>query len=61
MVKVKVKIKPTLTDREGPQDCEASRLPHFPDSQLTDDGEGFSVTHRPAALCPQKVSDTQLC
>lgn len=45
---VKVKVKPTLTDREGPQNCEASRLSHFPESRLTDNSEVFSVTHQPA-------------
>jgi hypothetical protein len=36
-----------VTDREGPQGCETSRLPHFIDSWLTDGGEVVSLTRRP--------------
>jgi hypothetical protein len=40
------KAIPTI-DREGPQDCETSRFPHFLDNRLTDGGEVVSPTHRP--------------
>jgi hypothetical protein len=36
--------------RGGPWCCEMSRLPHFLDNQLRDDGEVASLMHRPAGL-----------
>jgi hypothetical protein len=45
-----------LTDREGPQGPETSRLPHFLDRRLTGSGEDVSLTRRPAALYPQEDS-----
>jgi hypothetical protein len=36
-----------LTESEGPQGCETSRIPHFPDSRLTSGGEGVSLALRP--------------
>jgi hypothetical protein len=35
-----------VTGSEGLQGCEMSRLPHFLDNRLTDDGE-VSLTRRP--------------
>jgi hypothetical protein len=35
-----------LTGRGGSYGCETSRLPHFPDNRLTDDGEVVSLTRR---------------
>jgi hypothetical protein len=36
-----------VTDREGPQDCETSRQPHFLENWLTDGDEVVSFTRRP--------------
>jgi hypothetical protein len=36
-----------VTGRGGPQNCETSRLPHFPDNRLTDGGEVVRLTRRP--------------
>jgi hypothetical protein len=36
-----------ITGREGPLGCEMSRLPHFLDNRLTDDGEVVSLMRRP--------------
>jgi hypothetical protein len=36
-----------VTGRGGPQGCETSRLPHFLDNRLTDDGNVVSLTCRP--------------
>jgi hypothetical protein len=44
-----------VTGRGGPQGCETSRLPHFPDSRLTDGGEVVSLARRPP-FTPQEVS-----
>jgi hypothetical protein len=41
--------------REGPYECERSRLPHFLDNRLTDDGEVVSLTHLPLFI-PQEDS-----
>jgi hypothetical protein len=43
-----------VTDREGPQGCETSRLPHFVDRRLTDGGE--VSLYASAALYPQEYS-----
>jgi hypothetical protein len=45
-----------VTGRGGPYGCETSRLPHFLDNRLTDDGEVNSLTRRSAALYPQEGS-----
>jgi hypothetical protein len=44
-----------VTGRGGPLDCEASKLPHFLDNRLTDDGEVVSLTCRPH-FSPQEDS-----
>jgi hypothetical protein len=44
-----------VTDREAPQGCETSRLPHLLDSRLTDGGEVVSLTRRPT-FTPQEDS-----
>jgi hypothetical protein len=36
-----------VTGRGGPQSCERSRLPHYVDKRLTDDGKVVSLTLRP--------------
>jgi hypothetical protein len=36
-----------VTGREGPQDCETSRLLHFVDKWLIDGGEIVSLMRRP--------------
>jgi hypothetical protein len=55
-MKVKVKRKAVpVTGRGGPQSCEASRIPHFLDNRLTDDGEVVSLTRRPP-FTPQEDS-----
>jgi hypothetical protein len=36
-----------VTRRGGPYSYETSRLPHFLDSRLTDDGEFVNLTRRP--------------
>jgi hypothetical protein len=48
-----------VTDRGGPQGCETSRLPHFLDNRLTDDGE-VSLTRRPH-FTPRKIPGTHFC
>jgi hypothetical protein len=35
-----------VTGREGPEDCEMSRLPHFLDNRLTDGSKVVSLMHR---------------
>jgi hypothetical protein len=40
--------------------CETSRLPHFPDNRLTDEGEVVSLTRRPP-FTPRKFSGTHFC
>jgi hypothetical protein len=43
--------------QRGGNDCETSRLPHFPDNRLTDGGEVVSLTSRlPFVL--RKISGT---
>jgi hypothetical protein len=37
-------IHTAVTGRGGPQGCEMSRLPHFPDNRITDGGEVVSLT-----------------
>jgi hypothetical protein len=49
-----------VTGREGPEGCETSRLPHFPDNRLTDGGEVVSPTRRPP-FTPRKIPDTHFC
>jgi hypothetical protein len=44
--KKKSKANP-VTGREGPWRCEMSRLSHFLDNRLTDNGEVVSLTLRP--------------
>jgi hypothetical protein len=57
----KVKSKAiSVTGRRGPKDCEKSRLPHFLDNRLTDDGEIVSLTRRPPFTI-RKKSDTHFC
>jgi hypothetical protein len=46
-VKRKSKVFP-VTGRGGPQGCETSRLPHFLNNRLIDDGEVVSRTRRPS-------------
>jgi hypothetical protein len=57
--KVKRKAIPA-TGRGGPQGCETSRLSHPPDNQLTDGGEGVSLTRRPRPT-PSKIAGTHFC
>jgi hypothetical protein len=59
VLKVKEKAIPA-TGRGGPYGCEMSRLPHFPDNQLTDCGEAVNLTHRPP-FTPGKISGTHFC
>jgi hypothetical protein len=49
----------SVTDREGPEGCETSRLPHFLDNRLTDGGE-VSPTRRPP-FTPRMIPGTHLC
>jgi hypothetical protein len=48
-----------VTSRGGLKGCETLRLPHFPDSRLTDDGEVVSLTRRPPFA--QKIPGTCFC
>jgi hypothetical protein len=41
-----------LTGREGPYGFETSRIPHFLDNRLTDDGEVVSLRRRPPFTPP---------
>jgi hypothetical protein len=43
-----------VTDREGPQGCETSRLPHLLYNRLTDGGEVVSLMRRPS-FTPRKI------
>jgi hypothetical protein len=36
-----------ITGHGEPESCETSRLPHFLDNRLTDDGEVVNLTRRP--------------
>jgi hypothetical protein len=47
-----------VTGREGPYGCEMSRLSHFLDNRLTDDGEVVSLTRRPP-FNPRRMSRPQ--
>jgi hypothetical protein len=49
-----------VTGLGGPYGCEMSRLPHFPDSRLTDGREFVSLTRRPP-FATRKISDTHFC
>jgi hypothetical protein len=44
-----------VTDRGGPEGCEWSRLPHFLESRLTDDGDVVNLTRR-TPFTPQEDS-----
>jgi hypothetical protein len=46
-----------VTGCGGPKGCETSRLPHFLDSRLTDDGEVVSLARR-SPLTPRKIHGT---
>jgi hypothetical protein len=50
----------SVTGRGGPLGCDMSRLPHFLDNRLTDDGEVVSLMRRPL-FTPRKIPDTHLC
>jgi hypothetical protein len=41
-----------VTGREVPEDCETSRLPHLPDSSLTNGSEVVSLTRRTLLTTP---------
>jgi hypothetical protein len=57
----KVKSKTVhITDRGEPQCYETSRLPHFLNNRLTDDGEVLSLTHWPP-FTPRKIPGTHFC
>jgi hypothetical protein len=49
-----------VTDREGPQGCETSKLPHSLDNRLTDGGEVVNLTRRPL-FAPKKICGTHFC
>jgi hypothetical protein len=49
-----------VTGHGAPQSCEMSRIPHFPDNQLTDGSEVVSLTRRPP-FTPRKIPGTQFC
>jgi hypothetical protein len=44
----------------GPQGCDKTRLPHFPDSQLTDGSEAVSLTHW-LPFTPRKIPGSHFC
>jgi hypothetical protein len=44
----------------GPQGCETSRLSHFLDNRLTDDGEVISLTRQPSCI-RRKIPSTHFC
>jgi hypothetical protein len=46
--------------REGPWDCETSRLPHFLDNQLSDGGQVVSLM-RQSPFTPRKIPGTHFC
>jgi hypothetical protein len=58
-VAVKVKAIP-VTGRGGPEGCETSRFPYFPDSRLRDGGEVVSLARRPFFI-PRKIPGTHFC
>jgi hypothetical protein len=43
-----------VTGRAGPNGCEMSRIPHFLDNLLADDGEVVSLRRRPT-FTPRKI------
>jgi hypothetical protein len=49
-----------VTGREGPEDCETSRLPHFLDNRFTDRGEVVSLKRRPP-FTPGKIPGAHFC
>jgi hypothetical protein len=49
-----------VTGHEGPQGCEASRLPRFLDNRLTDGGEVVSLTRR-EPFTTRKIPGTHFC
>jgi hypothetical protein len=49
-----------VTGGGGPQGCVASRLPHFLDNRLTDDGEVVSLKRRPP-FTPRRIPSTHFC
>jgi hypothetical protein len=57
--KVKVEVIP-VTGRECPWGYETSRLPHFLDNRLTDDGRVVSPTRRPP-FTPRKIPGIHFC
>jgi hypothetical protein len=48
------------TGREDQWDCETSRLPHFLDNRLTDDGEVGCLTRRPP-FTPRNIRGAHFC
>jgi hypothetical protein len=53
-----------VADREDPQGCETSRLPHFLENQLTDCGEVSQSRARPGFTPPpppRKIPGTHFC
>jgi hypothetical protein len=57
--KVKGKAIP-VTGRGGSCSCETSRLPHFLNDRLTDNGDVVSLTRRPS-LTPRQIPGTNFC
>jgi hypothetical protein len=49
-----------VTGRGGPYSCETSKLPHFLDNRITDDGEVVSLTRR-APFTPRKILGAHFC
>jgi hypothetical protein len=49
-----------VTGRRGPYGCETSKLPHFLDNRLREDGEFVSLTRRPP-FTSRKIPGTHFC
>ena len=49
-----------VTGHGVPQGFETSRLQHFLDNRLTDDGDVVSLTRRPP-FTPRKIPGTHFC
>jgi hypothetical protein len=49
-----------VTDHEGPEVCETSRVPHLLDNRLTDGSESVSLMYRPP-FTPRKNPGTHFC
>jgi hypothetical protein len=49
-----------VTCHAGPEGYDTSRLPHFLDNRLTDEGEIVTLRRQPL-FTPKKISGTHFC